>query len=332
MRSKLADSPSLQYPIDFRWFSSAALKGEKGKFLQDGTFLVYYGSALGWQVNPTSLAIVCLGMTYDWTDSNPKSRTDFIVRAGANLLNLAEKSDFVAFPFMFRVPGYPGRPPWYSALTQSFAASVFCRLAVITKDESWNDHARKAMDFILAGKGLSVFDKKTQGLWFEEAPETPPIHILNGHIYSLIGFWELYQFTGDKAYLTYFESGVKALSANVSLFDMNGLSYYDAVRKILAKPYYQKLHVEQMEFLYRTTGDPTFSHYAKRWKDNLSRGWTPMAWPHYIIPTLANGVRVDGLRFILTALGASMGENGINVRAILARRGNSHHSSRKNEP
>jgi hypothetical protein len=314
--SRNRQPPEPAYPIDFSWFSKAVLAGNKGRFSSDGSLLINYGPHVGWQRNPTSQAILCLGLMQMWSRTRNEEILSLVLKSAHSLLRLGQRtgSHSLGFPILFKPVGYGLEVPWFSALSQGFGASVFCRVSALVRDPAWLEHGGSCLDFVLETPKLTSCDSTSGGLWFEEAPTSPPLHILNGHIYCTIAFHEAGEFSGDERYARCFEMGINALAGNLPKFDMGGISYYDAVRKIPAKPYYQKLHVEQLDFLREVTGNTILGSYANRWRTRMLERWMPSTWLLYIKQTSISGLQSDGLCFPPNAILYSLGENGFGPR------------------
>jgi hypothetical protein len=308
--------PELRYPIDFRWFSDAVLAGKKGKLTSDAILLIYYGPYVGWQRYATSQAIFSLGLMQAWDDNRNEKTLNLLLSVTRSLVRLSQSTQTgsMGFPIAFKPLGYRLSTPWYSGLTQGFCASVFARAYTLTGDGAWLDYSKACLDFVLEMAGLAC-TSPNGGMWYEEAPTIPSPHILNGHVYCTIAFREVGLVANEEKYLLFFDKGVSALRDNLALFDApNGLSYYDAVRKIPAKPYYQKLHVEQLKFLSAVTGYSIFDNYAARWGKQMTEKWRASTWFQYFKRTAICGVESDGISYLIKAFLYSLGDLGLRGR------------------
>lgn len=303
-----------RYPQDFTWFANLILRGRKGRLLNDGTFVNYYGPMLGWQRYPMHQAIFIIGLTQMW-EKNPDDRVkNLILRESKNLLQCSTiaTSNAIGFPAKFAILGYRLPPVWYSSLTQSFVASAFCRVGLIHSDSEWLEYAGQALRFIIQNKTLCTFEAQSGGFWYQEYPGVPAMPVLNGHLYALVGFLDIASRSDSKEFFSYFDEGLSALLARISCYDANGLAYYDSTRKILAKPYYQKLHVTLLRFLASVTGEKRLYEFADRWEDGFRRKWGMKAWMSYAKKTLENGLRIEGLKFPLSYVSYALGDPGIS--------------------
>jgi hypothetical protein len=305
----------MPYPIDCTNEAVEILKGRQGRLLRDGSLFYYYGPILGWQLNPTALAYFVLGLEQIWAKENDERVRRVALSVSKNLLARGEvfAENSIGFPIHFAPLGYKPPRVWYSSLAQSYCASAFRRIGLIEGDESWVELGRQVMRFVFQAPQLCTQDKDGGGYWFQECPMTPLTPILNGHMSTLIGFLDIGTASDDRDCLACFESGLSALIANLPRFDAGGLSLYDSRRGILAKPSYQKLHVVQLRFLARVTGETVLSEFADKWEHGFIQKWGARALLSYAKGTLRNGVRIDGLEFPLRLLSYGLGDSGLGI-------------------
>ncbi len=111
----------------------------------------------------------------------------------------------------------------------------------------------------------------------------------------------------------YFDKGISALLSRLPTFDADGLAYYDTIRKILAKPYYQKLQVKLLRFLSKVTNQNRLADYAEKWDRGFRTKWGLGAWTSYVQKTFENGIRIEGPRFPINFLSYSLGDSGLSI-------------------
>lgn len=99
--------------------------------------------------------------------------------------------------------------------------------------------------------------KVGEGLWFEEYAKEDilPPYVLNGNNFALEGLW--YLSLVDENYKQLFEKGVKGLKILLPKFDVGIWSRYD-LTGIPANRKYQKIHIKQIQKLYKITNEPLF--------------------------------------------------------------------------
>jgi hypothetical protein len=162
---------------------------------------------------------------------------------------------------------------WTSAMAQGYALSSLCRAYQETGDQEYLETARRAVksfDIPVDEGGLTAIDDAGNA-FYEEWP-LGATHILNGHIFALFGLHDYWRVTGDEHALELFEAGVSAVRNRLPDYDLGFWSRYSLAEKTLynhwtvAAPIYQQVHVDQLRFLYKITGDEVFARYADRWE------------------------------------------------------------------
>src|SRR4051794_19853725 len=84
------------------------------------------------------------------------------------------------WPVNVTVPKYELAPGWFSALPQGQAASVFVRAHLVAGDDRYAELAGRAIEPFLTPDSSSLVSQTDRGPLLEEAPSSPPSHILNG--------------------------------------------------------------------------------------------------------------------------------------------------------
>ncbi|VVC27200.1 Hypothetical protein CINCED_3A024299 [Cinara cedri] len=173
----------------------------------------------------------------------------------------------------------PLKPGWLSAMGQGQAISLLSRAFYHSGgNEQYLNTAWAAL------KPFKVYSKNGGVLsefmnvhpWFDEYPTIPPIFILNGFMYSLIGLYDLYSLTpntsqvSQEAFLLW-KQGMTSLKNLLPLFDMGSRSAYDlrhitlAIQPNIARWDYHATHINQL-LLLGTLDNATVIHTtAKRW-------------------------------------------------------------------
>lgn len=96
----------------------------------------------------------------------------------------------------------------------------------------------------------------------------PPTHILNGFIRATWGVYDYWLATGEEAARQLFGATISTLRRNLEKYDAGFWSLYDLAGtrlKMLASPFYHRLHVAQLGVLHRLTGEELFAQYAEKW-------------------------------------------------------------------
>ncbi len=163
--------------------------------------------------------------------------------------------------------GYKMTAPWRSAMNQTRAVQVFLKAYDLSSDSVYLDYARKALNVLYVEVkygGVTYID--SSGYWYEEYADdnAPASRVLNGMIVALEGISDFYKLTRDPGAYKLFYNGVKAIKSNLHLYDNNGHSNYDILKKP-ASPWYHKFHIELLGFLYNETHEPLFQDYVQKW-------------------------------------------------------------------
>ncbi|MFA4895783.1 cell wall-binding repeat-containing protein [Microbacterium sp.] len=194
-----------------------------------------------------------------------------------------ERGDAWYFPYLFDWT-YAAKnlySPWWSAMAQGEALSLFVRLYEETGDERWRsaaDHTwlsltqpRSAAEpwATMTDQGLLVFE--------EYAGNLPPLKVLNGHLFALFGVYDYWRLTGDPEAVAYLDgAATTVLEVMPEIRVPGGVSYYcwqdDCSRRYWQNPTYHVIHSGQLDTVARLTGDERFS----QWASTLRSDWAPV--------------------------------------------------------
>jgi heparosan-N-sulfate-glucuronate 5-epimerase len=176
------------------------------------------------------------------------------------------QGDALVWPYDVAVPKYGLRPPWFSAMAQGQIASVFVRAGAA-------EAALAALRPLLDRSEPFVVDLGA-GPVLEEAPTTTPSCVLNGWIYALWGVRDVAVGLGSAEAARLFDESLQALLATLDEYDTGWWSRYSlwADRRDLAKPFYHRIHVAQLEALHALTGIPELAAVARKWRGYDTRG------------------------------------------------------------
>ena len=183
-------------------------------------------------------------------------------------------------PYLFAMPHtYTIDPPWYSAMAQGQAASVFVRAVLTLGDDRFAEAAERVIRPLTA-EDSSVVARTPEGPVLEEYPTRPPSHVLNGWIFALWGLYDVAALTdgagpsGREARRAFLE-GTAALVRRVDLYDAGlGWSRYDLYPHRLvhvASPFYHSLHVALLEATADLSGEQALRDKAAAWRSAAAR-------------------------------------------------------------
>lgn len=178
------------------------------------------------------------------------------------------------------LPQYMNSGPWQSAFSQSRGISILLRGYQLTQNKDYLDIAEKALiPFLYQVENGGVTSATEYGPFYEEYPASVPTLVLNGMIFSLFGIYDFIRmFPENNIANDIFDKGIKTLENILPQYDMGFWSKYNLC---LAEWYpkvdpatirYQRLHVEQLEVMYRITGKEVFRKYRDKFEkqDNFA--------------------------------------------------------------
>jgi heparosan-N-sulfate-glucuronate 5-epimerase len=243
----------------------------------DGIPLLDYRGSIGRQYNPIAIAqwgLANSNLYFARCDESRRERT----RKAANWLvkNLEQNAHGLwvwnhHFDWEYRDTL---KAPWYSGLAQGQGISLLLRAQALSGEEKYLEAARRA--FIPLTKNISkggvLFaenDLAENDLWIEEYVVNPPTHILNGFIWALWGIFDFAQACGDAIAGQLWHRGVQSLAANLGRYDTGYWSLYEqsgTMLKMLASPFYHRLHIVQLQVMATLTGEVKFTEFAQRWQ------------------------------------------------------------------
>ncbi|MDT0156751.1 cell wall-binding repeat-containing protein [Microbacterium sp. ARD32] len=272
-----ADAPTPyadRSPIDVR---SAAQR-------VDATGLrIYERPGLGRVDHPVVYAQYGISALAEYQRTGERLWLDRAVRQGERLIEMRTlRGD--AWWFSYRFPWtYDTRTlsaPWWSAMSQGQALSLFVRLAEETGAQRWDVAAGHTwQSFLQARSKTDPWSSTIIGgeLYLEEyAGNQPPLQVLNGQIFALFGVHDYWRRTGDPAAARVFDGGATTVLAMMpSIRVRGGVSYYCTQPGFCQRPRWQDtkyhgIHSWQLGTLAGLTGDAEFS----RWATLLREDWS----------------------------------------------------------
>jgi hypothetical protein len=247
--------------------------GYAGPHDDAGIPMLDYLGAIGPQYNPIAIAQYGLGNFNLYLKTGDARRRKKFVGVSDWMVRHLEKNPagFSVwnhhFDFEYRSPL---RAPWFSGLAQGQGISLLVRAHLETKDDRYLDAARRAFKCLQAqvSEGGVIFTDGAGHRWIEEYIVDPPTHILNGFMWASWGAYDLALATGDAAVRNVWEDSIETLKANLHLFDGGYWSLYEQSgtrMKMMASPFYHRLHIVQLRVMARLTGEPIFTEFANRW-------------------------------------------------------------------
>jgi hypothetical protein len=221
------------------------------------------------ELAPAGLAQLGLGFWELSLAGDANATTKFLQVCDSIERRAEPYGDELRWPYYMSVAKYRLKPPHYSALAQAQIASAFVRAHLLRGDPH---HAEVALAAIrpLLDRGSDLVAATVDGPVPEEAPSQPPSHILNGWIYALWGLWDVHLGLREPLAGDMLTASIDCLRLKLPAYDVGWWSKYSLYPYVLgdlAKPFYHRLHIDQLEVMYRLTGFSDFAEIARRWRD-----------------------------------------------------------------
>lgn len=245
-----------------------------GPFDDAGVPLLNYRGRIGLQHNPIAIAQYGLG-NYNLfrRSSDPARRRRYLLAADWLAANLEQNSAGLwvwnhHFDWEYRSRL---RAPWQSGLAQGQGISLLLRAHKETTGLGYLQAAQRAWLALqkTVSEGGVVFVDEHGHKWIEEYLVNPPTHILNGFIWASWGVYDYWLATRDERAHQDFRDAVETLAHHLSDYDTGFWSLYEQSGtrlKMMASPFYHRLHIAQLKVLYQLTGNQTFARYAGLWE------------------------------------------------------------------
>jgi len=268
--------PHLQIRDDFlsgeirRYPLSTEVKADyPGRLNDEGVPSVHLD--VGVSVLPVTVALFGLG-SHDVYLRTADDRYLHQLTCAVNWLHdhAAPLGDGVGWVNRHGLPDYGLEAPWFSAIVQGFALSLFLRGHLLDGSGPCGDLARRTWRGYHVAVEDGGFRRETPGgIVFEEYPTRRLDFVFNGMCHALIGLWEGWTSGLIPQAEKDFRLGVDALKHYVPSFDHRGWSLYSLNeclgRVFLASPYYHRANALLAQIVGRMAGVAELLTYAERW-------------------------------------------------------------------
>lgn len=176
---------------------------------------------------------------------------------------------YLPYNFDYRVHGLNEASlpaPWYSGMAQGEALSLFVRTFSVTGDTTYLRFAEKLFASFARLRGESepwtVFVDERGCYWIEEYPTPEPSKTLNGFMTAMFGVYDYYQLTGSNDAKKIFISCLSTVKNYLPFFRRPGKpSYYGLAFQHYFSGYHN-IHIRQLRFLEKMTGDNFYGDWA----------------------------------------------------------------------
>jgi hypothetical protein len=155
-------------------------------------------------------------------------------------------------------------------MAQGEAASLLVRLFRETADERYAGAAKRALKPLAIPTAEGGARALIEGRpFFEEYPTDPPSFVLNGAIFALWGYYDVWKAVDDEAARAAFEEGVAVLASELDRWDTGYWSRYDLFPHPIvnvASPAYHALHITQLRALHGIAPSEHLADVAARFE------------------------------------------------------------------
>ncbi|GBE28683.1 hypothetical protein BMS3Bbin03_02633 [bacterium BMS3Bbin03] len=200
---------------------TSSLKTDKDEDSSGVPLFLYHNK---FYYHPVQIAQRSIELIDGYWHSNNKAYLKKAELLADKLIQIADTYDSILyFPyhFDFHLHGLPNQlmiAPWYSGMAQGQALSVFSRLYMFTKNQSYLDYATKLFKSFFRFKGEKtpwvVYIDPLGYYWIEEYPMETPCNTLNGYLFAIFGIYDYYLVTND------------ALSKDILLASLTTIKHY----------------------------------------------------------------------------------------------------------
>ncbi|MDQ6780753.1 MAG: D-glucuronyl C5-epimerase family protein [Candidatus Eremiobacteraeota bacterium] len=169
--------------------------------------------------------------------------------------------------YTFAHPPQISRTRWISGMAQGQLISVALRAFQLTHEPQYFTAAKYSLQLLkkpVSDGGTLATD--ANGAWFEEYPQSPPTHVLNGDMFALFGVWDYYRVTKDPDAKALFERGIAALREGLARSDTGFWGRYDLLHAGLCTRAYMDLEIAQARILTSISGDAAIRALADRFQ------------------------------------------------------------------
>jgi len=191
---------------------------------------------------------------------------------------------FFPYPFDFALHGNTAdviRAPWYSAMAQGQALSLFSRLTTATTDPQWDVAVARTITSLSLGPTSDArvpfvsWVDANQRLWLEEYAQLPLARgdrTINGHMFAMFGLWDAVQLTADPEAERLFRGAAATMRRYVydGVRQTFWISNYCLTHRVRDSSYH-RIVIQEMLELQAITGNPDWARFADRFRDDYPR-------------------------------------------------------------
>ncbi|MBL7092566.1 hypothetical protein ISS22_01200 [candidate division KSB1 bacterium] len=254
------------------------------EFDDNGVPLSRFHRLPGWKHNPITVCQYGLFHFNNYLRTSSSLSKDIFLSQANWLLEHAKDgpNKSAVWFYQFDLPFYDIKAPWISGMAQGQAISVLLRAFQISGEKKYLEAAQAAWRiFDVKVKDGGIISEFPDGLpLIEEYPSSSKrSSVLNGFIFAIFGVYDYFVYLQDKDAQKKFHLFIESLKENMFRYDSGYWSYYELAnpRRLTAK-FYHRIHIKQLESLFRITNDPFFKQFAERWQKYLFSPFSNFKW------------------------------------------------------
>ncbi|MBC5806644.1 MAG: hypothetical protein DLM53_04800 [Candidatus Eremiobacter antarcticus] len=233
----------------------------RGVTMHDEVPMVDYGR--GGQLNPVLVEQYALELFHRYARSHSaEDKRLFLVQADWLRRFCRQGRCEYEFPF----PPQISSARWVSSLGQAQEISVQLRAYQLTGDTKFLAAANAAYRVLVTPFPRGPMMLSGEEAWFEEYPQTPATHVLNGHMFALLSLWEYYRVTHDPSARNWFLRGIAALKSGIQQSDTGFWARYDLLHAQLCSRKYLNIEIAQLITLSGIANDEFLAEIAQRFE------------------------------------------------------------------
>jgi hypothetical protein len=174
----------------------------------------------------------------------------------------ADRGGWPAFEYYFKFGG--GKPPWTSSIAQGTAVQALARAGQLLADPNLTSFAQQALGAFEQPPPNGVRLDTPTGPFYLIYSFNPKLLVINAHLQSLVGLYDVAQLTGDPRPLALFQQGDAEAQAVLPSYDTGAWSMYDTSHE--SDLNYHDLTTTFLQNLCKRTATPIYCDTATHFK------------------------------------------------------------------
>jgi heparosan-N-sulfate-glucuronate 5-epimerase len=228
------------------------------------------GNVIGRQRNPVTISQKAMTYYEDYIRNDDDASKHYLINNADWLIDNAKNhKNFSILEYSFPWPIYNLPTSWRSGMAQGEAIHALTKAHRITNDQKYLEGAKLLLNsfFVEVASGGVTLKSSNHEWWYEEyAHEKARVsRVLNGMMISVLDIYAHFKYTNDEDSKLLFDNGVTGLVRNLHVYNFNGYSYYDVLKRPAGEKYHG-IHVSLAKQLFDITNQKVFKEYHEKWK------------------------------------------------------------------